>query len=119
MSATEAPARKSLRPVLGASAVFLLLLLLLGGLKGYRDLSVARQRVQELEEGIEEAEERIRLLEVQIERLRSDPFTLERRAREDLGLAMPGDLIYLLPEEGGSPNGAEGDGVGPEGDGSP
>jgi len=92
-------AKKSLRPVLGASAIFLLVLLGVGGLKSTRDLGLARERVEDLEQGILEAESRIRQLERSIDRLRNDPLTLERRAREDLGLAFPDDLIYLLPEE--------------------
>jgi cell division protein FtsB len=90
---------KSLRPVLGVSAVVLLILLGLGGAKRGQDLAKSRQRVAELEEGIRAAEERIRALERLIERLKTDPQMLERRAREDLGLAFPDDLIYLLPEE--------------------
>lgn len=90
---------RSLRPVIGASLLFLLGLLALGGVKSYRDLTQARERVRELESQIRAAEERIESLKRQIEQLQDDPHTLERRAREDLGLAKPGELVILLPEE--------------------
>ncbi|MCH9650592.1 MAG: septum formation initiator family protein [Deltaproteobacteria bacterium] len=101
MSVSKPPqAQKSLRPVLGATVLFLLFLLGLGGVKSYRDLAVSRQRVEDLEQSIEDARQRIELLENRIEQLRNDPHTLERHAREDLGLAFPGDVLILLPEDG-------------------
>ena len=36
-------------------------------------------------------------LEQQVERLRSDPETIEREAREQLRYARPGETIYTLP----------------------
>ncbi len=100
MSVSKPPqAQKSLRPVLGATVLFLLFLLGLGGVKSYRDLAVSRQRVEDLELSILEARQRIELLEHRIEQLRHDPHTLERHAREDLGLAFPGDVLILLPED--------------------
>ncbi|MCC6932343.1 MAG: septum formation initiator family protein [Deltaproteobacteria bacterium] len=32
--------------------------------------------------------------------LSNDKFTLERRAREELGLVKQGELVYIFPEEG-------------------
>ena len=36
-------------------------------------------------------------LEQDIEKLRSDPQTIERQAREQLRYARPGEVIYTLP----------------------
>ncbi len=100
MSVSKPPkTEKSLRPGLGATVLFLLFLLSLGGVKSYRDLSIARQRVAELEQSIRDASQRIEELEKRIDNLLHDPHTLERRAREDLGLARPGDVLILLPED--------------------
>ena len=73
--------------------MILLIALFVSGLRSYRDLS--RQQVQEsvLLRKIAEAEERIEELELRIELLRSDPGTLERVAREDLGMVRPGDIV--------------------------
>ncbi len=90
--------KKSLRPVLGASALFLLALLVLGGVKSWRDLMLSRERVRELEREIAVAHERIEKLERRIDNLEKDPQTLERRAREDLGLVHPNDHVLLLPD---------------------
>lgn len=38
-------------------------------------------------------------LEATIEKLRSNPLTIETIAREELGMARPGEIIYLLPIE--------------------
>lgn len=88
-----------MRPLLGAGVVFLLLLLGTAGLKGYRDLTRARQRERQLESRIEETRRRVDELTHLIEALREDPVTLERLAREELGMVFPGDILIVLPEE--------------------
>lgn len=101
MTKTDAPAKTdSFRPVLGAAVVLFMVLLALAGLKSYRDLAAARERERLLETRIEETRTRSAKLRTRIERLRHDPGTLERRAREDLGMVRPGDVIIELPEEG-------------------
>jgi cell division protein FtsB len=100
----EAPAKPdSFRPVLGAAVVLFMVLLALAGLKSYRDLSAARERERVLETGIEDMRARSARLRTRIERLRNDPGTLERRAREDLGMVRPGDVIIELPADGAVP----------------
>jgi cell division protein FtsB len=83
--------------VLGLGLAFLLALLATTGLKGYRDLLATRERERTLEARIEETRERIEHLEERIDRLRDDPLTLERLAREDLGLVEPEDVVIVLP----------------------
>ncbi|MCB1054634.1 MAG: septum formation initiator family protein [Acidobacteria bacterium] len=99
MSAEPSPGRNPLRPFLGVTAAVLVLLVVLGGVKSYRDLSQARQRVAALELEIRDAQARIAALEQRIHRLQDDPNTLERLAREDLGLVEPGDVVIVLPKE--------------------
>ena len=94
-SATS-PATGSFRSVLGVVAALLVLTLFVAGLRSYRDLAVQRARQAELVERISDTEVRIRQLETEIELLRTDPGTLERVAREDLGMARPGDIVIKV-----------------------
>jgi cell division protein FtsB len=90
----------SLRPVLGAVVLLFLMLLGAAGLKSYRDLTAARDRERQLETRIEDTRHGIDRLRDRIDRLRNDPATLERLAREDLGLVRPRDLVIELPRDG-------------------
>ena len=87
----------SFRPVLGATVLLFLAVLAVAGVRSWRDLETARQREHSLESRITETEAQIARLRNRIERLRSDPGTLERRAREDLGMVRPGDVVIELP----------------------
>ncbi|HVR99290.1 MAG TPA: septum formation initiator family protein [Thermoanaerobaculia bacterium] len=99
MTQSEAPRRSvGYRPVLGAAVVLFLVLLGLASLKSWRDLEAARGRERRLETEIHETEVRIEQLQGRIARLRSDPGSLERLAREDLGMVRPGDVVIVLPD---------------------
>lgn len=99
MIETPAPTRSdSFRPVLGLSVILFVAVLAIAAWRSYHDLSAARQREKLLETRILETRERIEDLHGRIERLRSDPGTLERLAREDLGMVRPGDVVVELPE---------------------
>ena len=97
----EAPKRHSLplRIALGGAVVFVVGLLATAGAKGYRDLQIVRQREAELGERIVAAEQRLDELRHRLQLLREDPATLERLAREELGLVDPDDVVFVLPEE--------------------
>jgi cell division protein FtsB len=82
-----------------AAVLFLVVLLGTVGARSWKDLERARGRQAELTEKIEETEVRIEALDRRIRRLRNDPLLVERLAREDLGLAREGDVIFVLPEE--------------------
>jgi cell division protein FtsB len=95
----EAPVRTdSFRPVLGAAVVLFLALLAVAALKSYRDLASERAHQHLLERQIHETVARSEWLRQRIDRLHHDPGMLERLAREDLGMARPGDVIIELPE---------------------
>lgn len=99
MTQSEAPRPSvSYRPVWGATVVLFLVLLGLASLKSWRDLESARGRELGLETQIRQTEVRIQQLHGRIERLRSDPGSLERLAREDLGMVRPGDVVIVLPD---------------------
>lgn len=57
-----------------------------------------RKHIVELEKQIKVEEQNARVLEGAITRLRNDPKTVERMARETLGYAKPGEtVIYFEP----------------------
>ena len=93
----EEPRPHPLRSVLMAVVVFLVLLLATFGLKSYRDLTAVRGRERQLTAEIAGTEKRIALLKRRIESLKNDPVTLDRVARESLGLVRPEDVVIVLP----------------------
>ena len=58
-----------------------------------------RQQESALRQEVARTEQRIDALRHRVERLRSDPATLERLAREELGMVHPGDVVIVLPPE--------------------
>ena len=107
-SAARRTDRRSGRPLRSWLAVAVLLLLGMlaaAGLKSYRDLDEVRSQETDLRQRIEATEGRIRRLDERLERIENDPWTLERLAREELGMVRPGDLVIVLPPEGGEKDG--------------
>jgi cell division protein FtsB len=86
-----------LRLALGGAVVFVVGLLITAGAKSYRDLQIVRQREAELGGRITASEQRLEELRHRIELLRDDPATLERLAREELGLVGRDDIVFVLP----------------------
>lgn len=81
-------------------SVILLVALVVGSLFGDRGiLQWVRQRdqVESLEGEIRVLEEENRRLAAEILALRTDPRTIERLAREELGLARAGETVVLIP----------------------
>lgn len=97
LAPTDEPRPHPLRSVLVAVVVFLVLLLATFGLKSYRDLAAVRDRERLLTAEIAGTEERIARLRHRIESLKNDPVTLDRVARESLGLVRPEDVVIVLP----------------------
>lgn len=100
---TEAAQAASARPRPWRSVALLagvgaLLALAAGGLKSWRDYEQVRGRELRLEGEIAGAERRIRTLERTLDRLADDPATLDRLAREQLGLVRPDEVVIVLPE---------------------
>jgi len=89
---------RPLRSLLVALGAFVLLALAAAGLKGYRDYQSARSREVRLEGDIAATQARIHALERRIDRLQHDPATLDRVAREELGLVRPDEVVVVLPE---------------------
>jgi cell division protein FtsB len=92
--------KSSFRTVLVAAAAVVFAVLLLAGYDGSRDLARLKARESQLEARLRHTEGNIAELKDRIGRLRSDPYTLERAAREELGLVRPGEVVVILPRAG-------------------
>lgn len=89
---------RPLRSLLSALFAVALIALASAALKGWRDYSGVQTRERALAAEIAATETRILELERRIERLQRDPVTLDRVAREELGLVRPEEVVIVLPE---------------------
>jgi cell division protein FtsB len=88
----------AVRALLQALYAVVLIALASAALKGWRDHQRAETRELQLESEIAATEARIAALKLRIERLQHDPATLDRVAREELGLVRPEEVVIVLPE---------------------
>jgi cell division protein FtsB len=82
------------------ASVIALTALVVGSLfgdRGYLQLMVRRQREEALGREIEQLRAENARLAAEIHALRTDPRAVERIAREELGLARPGETVFILP----------------------
>lgn len=91
----------------------LVLLLVMAGFKGYRDLAYVKGQEAALAGQIQETEKRIEGLKERIGRIKHDPTALEQIAREELAWVRDGDVVIVLPEDA-SPKAASPGGASPE-----
>ena len=96
---TETTAPRTYRPLIAAAVVMLLLLLATAGFKSWRELAAAHAHEADLVREIAATEARIQILREHVRAVKNDPLTLERLAREELGMVRPGDVVIVLPEE--------------------
>lgn len=90
----EQKLKKILRPVL----LIVSLLVILSMARGTLGLLTRGEAIEEAQEKVESLrEEQARLLELK-ERVETEEF-VEKEAREKLGLAKPGEVVVVLPEE--------------------
>ena len=95
-AATVPPRERS--PLLLALAVVAVLVAVgAASLRSWRDVAEARAHEAELQAAIAKTEAAVRALEERNRRLESDPVTLERLARQQLGLVKPDDLVVVFP----------------------
>ena len=69
------------------------------GQRGFREVRRYARETRSLQEEIRSLEADVRSLQREVLALRSDPAAIERIARQDLGLARPGEVLFLLPPE--------------------
>jgi cell division protein FtsB len=74
----------------------LIALVFIAGDVGLVKLWGAQREMKDLSAKITELEGRNALLSAEIDRLRTDPFTIEKVAREKYGYLRPGDKVYRI-----------------------
>jgi cell division protein FtsB len=68
------------------------------GNDGLLTLRQKRRKFNSLTQQIEHIKKQNQLLQQQVQGLRSNPETIGRYAREELHMARPGEIIYVLPQ---------------------
>jgi cell division protein FtsB len=94
------------RKAAGLASVIALIALVVGSLFGDRgmlQLVTQRQKAQALQRQLEELRAENVTLAAEISGLKSDPRAIERLAREQLGLARPGEVVFVIRDDAGSP----------------
>ncbi|GEM_PF-418340 len=69
------------------------------GEKGVLAMRRSQQEVEQLRQDLENINHENAELAEHIRRLKTDPELIERIAREQMGLARPGEYVYKLPQE--------------------
>jgi cell division protein FtsB len=97
----SAPSRPLWRRALNYLLVFAVAVLLVDALVGERGL-VATTRAQHVSDELESELQRLRrenaALRENKRRLTSDPTTIELKAREELGLIRPGEILVIVKD---------------------
>lgn len=94
--------RRNLNWFLGA-ALALLLLQDVFGTHGLIAMRRSRQEAARVQKEIDRLSEENRKMEERVKELKSDPEAIERIAREEMGLARPGEYIFKLQPQPGDP----------------
>jgi cell division protein FtsB len=99
ISPTDAAAhlRRHARQILGL-ALFALLVHDIFGAHGFIAMRRTQKEIEQIREQIGKLNKDNQLLSSQVNSLKTDPKAIERIAREDMGLARPGETIYKLPD---------------------
>ena len=69
------------------------------GSHGLLAMRRTQARVKQLQGEIDRLNQENGELSKQVQALRTDPKAVERVAREEMGLARPGEMIFKLPEQ--------------------
>ena len=67
------------------------------GAHGYLAMRRSQTEIEELRGQIEKLNHENQALAEHVDTLKTDPQTIEKIAREDMGLARPGEMIFKLP----------------------
>ena len=81
--------------------IFVIVLLVhdIFGPHGYLVMRRKQQEIQKVNAAIEKLNKENAALEQEIKDLKTDPQTIRKIAREELGLAKPGEIIIKLPAQ--------------------
>ena len=89
-------ARKHAKALLGVALAALLIHDVFGD-HGFLAMRRARKEVEKVQEEIQQLNAENARLAGDVQALKSDPRIIERIAREEMGLAKPGELIFKMP----------------------
>ena len=97
----DAPLQRFLRQY-GAALLGLLLLALvvhdIFGTHGYLAMRRTQQEIQRVKSDLHQLNQENAQLEQEVKDLKSDPHKIEAIARDELGLARPGEVIIKIPQ---------------------
>jgi cell division protein FtsL len=79
-------------------ALFALLVHDIFGTHGFIAMRRTQMEIEQIREQIGKVNEENKSLTDQVNSLKTDPKSIERIAREEMGLARPGEMIFKLPE---------------------
>jgi cell division protein FtsB len=96
-SKTAAYLQKNARQIL-CLALFALLVHDIFGAHGFIAMRKTQQEIEQVRERIGKLNDENKSLSNQVNSLKTDPRAIERIAREEMGLARPGEIIYKLPD---------------------
>ena len=105
-AAAAAPPRERSPFLLALAVIAVLIAVGAASLRSWRDLAEQRAHETEVADAIARTESKVRQLEERNRRLEKDPVTLERLARQQLGLVRPDDLVVVFPPPGSAANAA-------------
>jgi cell division protein FtsB len=80
----------------GVGCFLLLSLLAVAGDRGFLEVYQFSRHLRHVENRIQALEEENERLRMQVTGLRSDPYQIEKLAREDLGLVRPDEIIFEI-----------------------
>ena len=89
--------RRNARQILGL-ALFVLLMHDIFGTHGFIAMRRTQKEIEEIRQQIGKINTENKSLSDQVNSLKTDPKAIERIAREEMGLARPGELIYKIPD---------------------
>ncbi len=98
----EAGLRKKAVTLFGVILVIALVVGSLFGDRGILQLVSQRERAEALARELEEMREENRRLAQEIRALQADPRAIEKLAREQLGLARPGEKVFVIRDDSGA-----------------
>ena len=97
LSDVDAYVRKNARQIL-ILALFALLVHDIFGAHGFIAMRRTQKEIDQVREQIGKLNNENKSLSSQVNSLKTDPKAIERIAREEMGLARPGEIIYKLPD---------------------
>jgi cell division protein FtsB len=89
--------RRNMRRILGL-ALFALLVHDVFGPHGFIAMRRTQKEIEQIQEQIGKMNDQNKSLTEQVNSLKTDPKSIERIAREEMGLARPGEMIFKLPD---------------------